>query len=494
MKKIWLIISAILMLTLLFAACSDSADPVETSGGTAGVTEADTEGISVGSSVDHETESAAEDPIGAETSSEPVTNAPAESLTAESSVDSTAEPEPKTVTVSFLVQGVHIPSQPKPQTVLAGECIEQPTYPGPEDGSRFDGWYTDPSCSEASKFDFSAPITSDMTLYAWIYPPETEAPTEDPHKPAYYIEPAFIEYNAKNDGANYKKEIGSAEMMTEGDRTFVRLFPDPKGIGDGYVTVIDVGDGATVANYLAISYRTNGTLNGQMYMGSGERWNGQGDELKLEWIKDSEWHLLVIDLDSSSLTSVRDHLLNYCRLDMFENKTEPHEYLDVEYIAFFDSADKAEAYHAARHVIPAWDEVREVMVHVSFDELKKVSNGAESGDIFTPGTSDDWDRIVDLTAKDADALKFWGWLAAVGGVGRLGYQIDDTDIVYDDAFAAEPEQPVLDAVAGTDAAYVTRVAVMIPLSGWQGSHTVRIVYRSADGVVAKLAEFTVNVA
>lgn len=494
MKKIWLIISAILMLTLLFAACSDGADPVETSGATDAVTEADTEGISVGSSVDHETESAAEDPVGAETSSEALTNAPAESLTAESSVDSTAEPEPKTVTVSFLVQGVHIPSQPKPQTVLAGECIEQPTYPGPEDGSRFDGWYTDPSCSEASKFDFSAPITSDMTLYAWIYPPETEAPTEDPHKPAYYIEPAFIEYNAKNDGANYKKEIGSAEMMTEGDRTFVRLFPDPKGIGDGYVTVIDVGDGATVANYLAISYRTNGTLNGQMYMGSGERWNGQGDELKLEWIKDSEWHLLVIDLDSSSLTSVRDHLLNYCRLDMFENKTEPHEYLDVEYIAFFDSADKAEAYHAARHVIPAWDEVREVMVHVSFDELKKVSNGAESGDIFTPGTSDDWDRIVDLTAKDADALKFWGWLAAVGGVGRLGYQIDDTDIVYDDAFAAEPEQPVLDAVAGTDAAYVTRVAVMIPLSGWQGSHTVRIVYRSADGVVAKLAEFTVNVA
>ena len=489
MKKIGLIVSAILMLTLIFAACSDSADPSETSGGTAAVTDAGTEGSSGGASVNDETGSATEDPVGTEIPSETLTNAPADSLT-----DSVAEPESKTVTVSFLAQGVHIPSQPKPQTVLAGECIEQPTYPGPEDGSRFDGWYTDPSCSEASKFDFSTPITTDMTLYAWIYPPETEAPTEDPHKPAYYIEPEFIAYNAKNDGTNYKKEMGSAEMMTEGDRTFVRLFPDPKGIGDGYVTVIDVGDGATVANYLAISYRTNGTLNGQMYMGSGERWNGQGDELKLEWIKDNEWHLLVIDLGSSSLTSVKDHLLNYCRLDMFENKTEPYEYLDVEYIAFFDSAEKAEAYHAVRHVIPAWDEVREEMVHVSFDELKKVSGGAECGDIFTPGTSADWDGIVDLTAGDADTLKFWGWLAAVGGVGRLGYQIDHTDIVYSDAFATEPEQPVLDAVAGMGAEYVTRVSVMIPVSGLQGSHTVRIVYRSADGAVVKLAEFTVRMA
>ncbi len=52
------------------------------------------------------------------------------------------------------------------QTVQPGDCA---TYPGTptRNGYRFQGWYT--SASGGSLFDFSTPITSDITLYAqWI--------------------------------------------------------------------------------------------------------------------------------------------------------------------------------------------------------------------------------------------------------------------------------------------------------------------------------------
>ncbi|MBE6559151.1 MAG: hypothetical protein E7661_09130 [Ruminococcaceae bacterium] len=369
MKKFLVIASALLMLTVIFAACNGDHTPAVTEGntsaGTDPVTEMSTQPAEkTEAPTEMPTEAPTEAPtqamtlpVESETYGAPAaetlvetmaaTEAPTEVFTEELTEAATETLTVKTFTVSFYISGAFVPSQPEPQTVEEGGYITVLSVNRPEDGSSFDGWYTSPTCEADSKFDFSTPITKDMTLYGWLSGPMTEP--VDPNEPTYYIEPEFIDYNAKNDGANYKKEMGSAEMMTEGDRTFVRLFPDMKGIGDGYVTVIDVGSYTQVANYMAISYRTNGHLNGQMYMGTGERWNGQGDEISLEWIKDDEWHLLIIDLDNSVLTSVEDYVLNYCRLDMFENKTEPHEYLDVEYIAFFDAYEKAEAYDAERH-------------------------------------------------------------------------------------------------------------------------------------------------
>ena len=471
MKKLLLIAAILLMLTLTFMACTRTKATEETTADTPVVTDPATEAPS-----EEPTELPTEMPT--ETPTEAPTEVPTET------------PAVKTFTVTFHVDGNSIPNQPAPQVVEAGGLATRPTVNQPEDGSQLDGWYTSSSFNADTKFDFSTPITEDLTLYAWLSGPMTEP--VDPNEPAYYIEPEFIEYNAQNDGANYKKEMGSAEMMTEGDYSFVRLFPDQNGIGDGYVTVIDVGSYTQVANYMAISYRTNGQLNGQMYMGTGERWNGQGDELSLEWIKDNEWHLLIIDLDSTPLTSVRDHVLNYCRLDMFENKTQPEEYLDVEYIAFFDSYEKAQGFYDARHRIPLWYEDKEVIVHSSFDELKKITDGAEVGDIFTPGASADWDSVADLTAGGVDSLKFWGWIGVRGELGQLGYQIDGETPVYDASFAVTAEAPVVEAAAAAGADLAARAAVFVPVAELQGSHTVRILYQSTEGVTVMLAEFTVN--
>ena len=93
---------------------------------------------------------------------------------------------PVEYTVSFEINGYPF-DQPVPVTVVDGACIEAPSLNLPDDGSRFDGWYTSADCSAESKFDFSTPITENITLYAVLIPMETtptetvtEAPTEAP--------------------------------------------------------------------------------------------------------------------------------------------------------------------------------------------------------------------------------------------------------------------------------------------------------------------------
>jgi hypothetical protein len=82
-------------------------------------------------------------------------------------------------TVSFEISGYPF-DLPAAVTVTIDSCIEEPTVELPDDGSRFDGWYTSSDCNADSKFDFSTPITENMTLYAVLIPAETvtEAPTE----------------------------------------------------------------------------------------------------------------------------------------------------------------------------------------------------------------------------------------------------------------------------------------------------------------------------
>ena len=51
------------------------------------------------------------------------------------------------------------------QIVQTGETAIQPTDPK-VNGFTFCGWYTDENCTDESKYDFTAPVTADFTLYA----------------------------------------------------------------------------------------------------------------------------------------------------------------------------------------------------------------------------------------------------------------------------------------------------------------------------------------
>lgn len=55
-------------------------------------------------------------------------------------------------------------------SVGSGETVPKPATPE-KLGEAFTGWYTDAGCAEGSRFDFAAPVTGDLTLYAgWEIP------------------------------------------------------------------------------------------------------------------------------------------------------------------------------------------------------------------------------------------------------------------------------------------------------------------------------------
>ena len=89
---------------------------------------------------------------------------------------------PTQYTVSFEISDPdNYYADPAPVTVTEGECIAEPVIDRVEDGSHFDAWYTSPERTADSKFDFSTPITGDLTLYAARIPatePETVPVTE----------------------------------------------------------------------------------------------------------------------------------------------------------------------------------------------------------------------------------------------------------------------------------------------------------------------------
>ena len=73
-------------------------------------------------------------------------------------------PEDIFFTVTFDANGHGV--APDPQTIKQGLTATQPA-PLSEDGFTFGGWYKDSACTD--EFDFSTPITADITLYAkWV--------------------------------------------------------------------------------------------------------------------------------------------------------------------------------------------------------------------------------------------------------------------------------------------------------------------------------------
>ena len=89
-------------------------------------------------------------------------------------------PEDIFFTVTFDANGHGV--APAPQTIKQGLTATQPA-PLSEDGFTFGGWYKDSACTD--EFDFSTPITADLTLYAkWT---EVEIPVVPPEDIFYTV-------------------------------------------------------------------------------------------------------------------------------------------------------------------------------------------------------------------------------------------------------------------------------------------------------------------
>lgn len=144
-----------------------------------------------------------------------------------------------------------------------------------------------------------------------------------------------------------------------------------------------------------------------------------------------------------------------------------------------------------------WDELRDVMVHQSFDQLYY---GNESSDhatnnglnVFAPGGSGTWDKVADLSVGGINCLTYWGWVSVKGEMGTFGYQIDNQTPVFDEGFYFAPEDGLMTHITGTGGDTGSRMKITIDLTDLEGEHNVVVYYKNPEGRVVIMGEFTVK--
>ena len=370
---------------------------------------------------------------------------------------------------------------------------DEPSTPAPETDPETPAPETDPETpAPETEPETPAPETEPETPA-----PETEPETEpDPADPVFMLDAEALNTLAGAAAPNVQ-QLGSTEVITEGSKTFVRW---TTAGGDPYVAIIPLGSDYTLPQYMAISYRTNSTKDGQFFLGSGAGWTGAGDSFMAAWTE-GDWSFLIIDLTQTGVTSITDGKLTYCRLDFFTDAGNEGDYFDVQYIGFFNTAEYAAAYDFEMNKAPHWTETPDQIKHQSFDQLYAGTGDAGNGDenIFTPDHSADWDFVVDysdIAYADftVDTLTYWGWIGFMGEKGQFGYQIDMNAAVYNDefAFVGGDHEGIINAAKGAGADSGHRMKIAISLAGLEGEHTVRAMYKTGEGMEICLNEFTVK--
>ena len=319
---------------------------------------------------------------------------------------------------------------------------------------------------------------------------------KDPSAPVLMLKPEDLNTLAGAAAPNVN-QLGSTEVITEGSNTFVRW---TAAGGDPYVAIIPLGSSYTLPQYMAIRYRTNSATEGQFFVGSGAGWTGSGDSFMVTWVE-GDWNFVIVDLTQTGVTSITDGLITYARMDFFAGDSAEGDYFDVAYVGVFNAAEDAQKYEFELTKAPHWTEAPDQVKHQSFDQLYAGTGNADNGpeNIFTPGASADWDFVVDysdIAYADftVDTLTYWGWIGFMGEKGQFGYQIDMNAAVYNDefAFVGGDHEGIINAAKGAGADSGHRMKIAISIAGLEGEHTVRAMYKTADGMEICLNEFTVK--
>ena len=279
---------------------------------------------------------------------------------------------------------------------------------------------TEAPVTQAPEVPTDAPVTQAPVVTT---EPETEAPV-DPMAPVNVFEAADISTLTGVNG------VASADLVDN----YLHVVPST---ADPYWYPFANVEGA---RYVVVRYRTDATgADIQFYIGS--TGTGPADDstmLRQPAVADGEWHLAIIDTQSLIDAGKYDgSTVAYFRFDPLEagyildENGQPQKpdgqnylryelpancYIDVEYVAFFNSAEAAEKYDADTHfVVPPHDDltlvlgVRDGGTPFSGAPAKKFGQRGQIGENFLKNVT-----IVDL-ATYADnntntwSFKVWQW-------------------------------------------------------------------------------------
>jgi hypothetical protein len=111
-----------------------------------------------------------------------------------------------------------------------------------------------------------------------------------------------------------------------------------------------------VGPIVAVKYRTDNPVNAKVYAAgvdlgdSGVDWADEGNSFEFAYISDGEWHLRVLNLEEylpMGAYNAETNVLDHFRLDFVDGAYEG-EWVEVEYVAFFNSEADAEKYDRIR--------------------------------------------------------------------------------------------------------------------------------------------------
>jgi hypothetical protein len=175
----------------------------------------------------------------------------------------------------------------------------------------------------------------------------TEPPVADPDAPVYAVGSVILaDYASQTGDAWYMMHLEVPEVMSEGTRTFARMIPNGP---DPYFVITESIVDRQIGRYMAISYRTNITTFGTMFLGYGACWNGVNDIVYVDWNEDENWNVMIIDMHAA-LPALSNDLITYGRLSIYDNSNlylgQETDYFDIEYVAFFDTEEAAQKYDA----------------------------------------------------------------------------------------------------------------------------------------------------
>ena len=297
----------------------------------------------------------------------------------------------------------------------------------------------------------------------------TEAPTADPADPVWIIEPDDIAgITTVNNASIAKTDDGFAAVSATGG--------DPWIMAAGYI-----GD---MPEYLAIRYRTNTDKRGEIFTSDAANPAG-GKSFVFDYNANGEWNLLIFHLPTVApyLTSSS---IGHIRYDFFVDVPAEGTFLEVAYMAFFNTAEYALAYDFEQYppYIEAADAAAGKVGH-SFDTFYvngsmyfEADGGA--GDKLTAQNN----TVTFALGEAHDSLALRGWIGFGQTMDQFGYFVDNYEFVFGE-FKQATEAGVL-AAGGENA---SRFQIEVPLADLSaGSHMIGFVVKLADGTVVRLRE------
>ena len=298
----------------------------------------------------------------------------------------------------------------------------------------------------------------------------TDAPTEpetaDPADPVWIIDADGLAAATNTNNATVEKNEAGYVSLTATNA-------DP-----WFMVCGNIGE---MPEYMVMRYRTNTTQKAEFFMGNGAGPVG-GESFVFDYNANGEWNLLIFHLPTVA-PYMTSNVVGYIRFDFYTNGPEDGAFLDVEYIAFFNTAEYAQAYDFELHPAYVTPDVAG-QTAVSFDTFKVNGEMYFEQDGEAGAKLDAINNTVTFGIDQAvETVTLRGWVGFSQAIDSFGYYIDNP---YDQVFG-EFKAPTEDAVLGIAGEHASRFEINAPVADLErGEHTIGYLAKLADGTVVLL--------